>query len=163
LRHLPDLLTGQGVNLGPPWNTRIPPLQPHGTIPPLWIGGRADIALRRAVGNGAGWLGVWVDQTRLAASLTRLRDLAEHPGGPAPERTLRGQEFGMTDARLTKTLLALILPASVAVRSGPVAGVAAAAAAAAQSCQPVEIAVGPSGGADTTLFGVFCAPRPPAL
>jgi pimeloyl-ACP methyl ester carboxylesterase len=63
----------------------------------------------------------------------------------------------MTDARLAKTLLALILTASVAVRSGPVA------AAAAESCQPVEIAVGPSGGADTTLFGVFCAPRSPAL
>jgi alkanesulfonate monooxygenase SsuD/methylene tetrahydromethanopterin reductase-like flavin-dependent oxidoreductase (luciferase family) len=84
LRHLPDLLTGQGVDLGPPWNTRIPPLQPHGTIPPLWIGGRADIALRRAVGNGAGWLGVWVDENRLAASITRLRELAGEAGVAVP-------------------------------------------------------------------------------
>ena len=38
----------------------------------------------------------------------------------------------MTDARFTKTLLALVLTASVAVRSGPVV------AAEAESCQPVD-------------------------
>lgn len=84
LRHLPALLTGQAADLGPPWQAHIPPLQPHGVVPPLWIGGRGDVSLRRAVRHGAGWLGVWVDEARVATATGRLAELAEEAGVEPP-------------------------------------------------------------------------------
>lgn len=84
LRVLPSLMSGATTELGEPWNATVPPLTPHGKVPPLWVGGRKDVALRRAVRNGAGWLGVWLDAAGLAERAERLSDIAGELGQPVP-------------------------------------------------------------------------------
>jgi alkanesulfonate monooxygenase SsuD/methylene tetrahydromethanopterin reductase-like flavin-dependent oxidoreductase (luciferase family) len=82
---LPGLLTGQSVDLGPPWNVTIPPLQPHGTLPPLWIGGRGDAALRRVIRHKGGWMGVWMNKEQVVERISRLGKLADEQGQSAPK------------------------------------------------------------------------------
>jgi alkanesulfonate monooxygenase SsuD/methylene tetrahydromethanopterin reductase-like flavin-dependent oxidoreductase (luciferase family) len=82
LNALPALLTGQPVTLGSPWNIDIPPLEPHGSLPPIWVGGRSDIALRRAARHAAGWLGTWVDEARVRSARDRLTGLLAPSDAP---------------------------------------------------------------------------------
>ena len=84
LRAAPSLLGGQPTVLGPPWDAVVPPLLPNGSLPELWVGGRSDAALRRAVRNGAGWLGVWMDEPEIRRRRERLRVLAEESGTATP-------------------------------------------------------------------------------
>jgi alkanesulfonate monooxygenase SsuD/methylene tetrahydromethanopterin reductase-like flavin-dependent oxidoreductase (luciferase family) len=77
LAQLGPLLSGQPVSLGPPWGTDVPPLLPHGAVPPLWFGGRSERALRRAVEHRGGWLALWADEARLTRSLASLAEWAE--------------------------------------------------------------------------------------
>lgn len=79
LRALPALLDGKTVELGAPWETEVPPLEPAGAPIPLWVGGRSDIALRRAARFDAGWMGVWVDSARVEAARARLEELTATP------------------------------------------------------------------------------------
>jgi alkanesulfonate monooxygenase SsuD/methylene tetrahydromethanopterin reductase-like flavin-dependent oxidoreductase (luciferase family) len=84
LEVLPALLTGQSVDLGPPWNSTIPPLTPHGTVPPLWIGGRGDVALRRAIRHKGGWMGVWMNKEQVVERIEQLGKLACEQREPTP-------------------------------------------------------------------------------
>ncbi len=84
LAAVPSLLRGTTTYLGQPWNVAIPPLLPTGELPPLWVGGRSDAALRRAVRFGAGWLGVWLDEDGIRARVDRLRTLATDRGTLPP-------------------------------------------------------------------------------
>jgi len=84
LRALPDLLTGRQAKVGAPWNITVPPLKPHGGMPRLWVGGRSDAALRRAVLHRAGWMALWSDETRLRRSHERMIELAAEHGRPVP-------------------------------------------------------------------------------
>lgn len=81
---LPGLLSGQPTQLGPPWDALVPPLTPFGRVPDLWVGGRKDVALRRAVRTGGGWLGVWLDAPALAERTVRLHEIAAEMGRPTP-------------------------------------------------------------------------------
>jgi alkanesulfonate monooxygenase SsuD/methylene tetrahydromethanopterin reductase-like flavin-dependent oxidoreductase (luciferase family) len=76
LTALPEMLSGRHAKLGAPWNCEVPPLTPFGAMPPVWIGGRKDIALRRAVRHRAGWIGVWHDASTLTARRDRLVEFA---------------------------------------------------------------------------------------
>lgn len=73
---VPDLLSGRAAAIGDPWNLHIPPLLPCGGVPPLWIGGRSDAALRRAVRYRAGWLAIWLTESELQARMQQLAALA---------------------------------------------------------------------------------------
>jgi alkanesulfonate monooxygenase SsuD/methylene tetrahydromethanopterin reductase-like flavin-dependent oxidoreductase (luciferase family) len=53
-------------------------------MPPLWIGGRTDAALARAVRHGVGWIGVWLDAPGLRSRAQRLRTLARDQQRPPP-------------------------------------------------------------------------------
>jgi alkanesulfonate monooxygenase SsuD/methylene tetrahydromethanopterin reductase-like flavin-dependent oxidoreductase (luciferase family) len=88
LAALPDLMSGVQVRLGDPWAADVPPLEPHGIVPPIWIGGRSDAALRRVVRHGSGWLGLWCDEARLSSSRERLQELAAESDRPAPRIAL---------------------------------------------------------------------------
>lgn len=81
---LPSLLGGITTRLGPPWNAVVPPLLPTGAMPEVWVGGRSDAALRRAVRFGAGWLGVWMGERQIRRRIERLRALAEESGAATP-------------------------------------------------------------------------------
>lgn len=84
LAALPQMMTGQSAVLGEPWNLTVPPLLPSAGMPPLWIGGRSEAALRRAVRSGAGWMGLWVDEARLIAANASMTEMAEELGVAAP-------------------------------------------------------------------------------
>jgi probable F420-dependent oxidoreductase len=59
--------------------------RPNPAPPPLYIGGRAPHALKRAVRHGAGWLPMGADTERLAEDMAAFRRLAEAEGStPGP-------------------------------------------------------------------------------
>ncbi|MBI4012749.1 MAG: LLM class flavin-dependent oxidoreductase [Candidatus Rokubacteria bacterium] len=58
------------------------PVQPGG--PPIWIGGRSDHALRRAVRFGDGWVAYLIAPERYRASLEKLHAFAAEAGRPLP-------------------------------------------------------------------------------
>jgi alkanesulfonate monooxygenase SsuD/methylene tetrahydromethanopterin reductase-like flavin-dependent oxidoreductase (luciferase family) len=89
LAALPAMLSGREVELGAPWHAKIPPLTPFGALPPVWVGGRKDVALRRAARFGAGWLGVWHDVASLTARKERLHAMAAETGVPVPPMALQ--------------------------------------------------------------------------
>jgi alkanesulfonate monooxygenase SsuD/methylene tetrahydromethanopterin reductase-like flavin-dependent oxidoreductase (luciferase family) len=67
-----------------PFDLTVPALLPAGELPPVWIGGRSDQALRRAVRFGHGWLGMWGDERRVLQARERLREFAEEEARPVP-------------------------------------------------------------------------------
>lgn len=65
------------------------PVQPGG--PPIWIGGRSDKALRRAVRYGDGWIGYALTAERFAESVQKIRAIAAVEG-----RDLSKFQFGQS-------------------------------------------------------------------
>jgi alkanesulfonate monooxygenase SsuD/methylene tetrahydromethanopterin reductase-like flavin-dependent oxidoreductase (luciferase family) len=53
-------------------------------VPPVWVGGTSEAALRRAVRFGDGWLSGLQTPAELEASSNRLRQLAEDEGRSVP-------------------------------------------------------------------------------
>lgn len=84
LSALPDLLSGNPAKIGAPYHLDVPPLAPHGDMPPLWIGGRSEQALRRAARHGDGWIGMFADEQRLASALDHLRRCCTDLARPVP-------------------------------------------------------------------------------
>ncbi|HET9094924.1 MAG TPA: LLM class flavin-dependent oxidoreductase, partial [Solirubrobacteraceae bacterium] len=75
LAELPDWLLGRTTPaLAPPMSG----------LPPLWVGGRSDAALRRAARLGDGWLGTWMSPERVLEVRATLAAQAEAHGRPTP-------------------------------------------------------------------------------
>lgn len=81
---LPDLLSGRRAMVPAPYDLQVPALLPTGGMPPVWIGGRSEQALRRAVRFGHGWLGMWGDERRVLQAREQLHQLAEQENRPVP-------------------------------------------------------------------------------
>jgi alkanesulfonate monooxygenase SsuD/methylene tetrahydromethanopterin reductase-like flavin-dependent oxidoreductase (luciferase family) len=84
LQALPALLSGEATTLPVPWSTNVPPLAPPAPLPALWVGGRAEATLQRAVRHGAGWLSLWTDPPALRSAAETMTALAEASGKPLP-------------------------------------------------------------------------------
>jgi probable F420-dependent oxidoreductase len=95
-----------------------PVQQPH---PPIHVGGVSEVALRRAVAVGDGWIGMLSTPEELATYVTRLRTLTEEAGRRPLRVTAGGSATSMADleqwadAGLDRLLLADLGTSSVAV------------------------------------------------
>ncbi|HTX07782.1 MAG TPA: LLM class flavin-dependent oxidoreductase [Solirubrobacteraceae bacterium] len=87
---LPDLLLGRRVDFdGQALSVHANPLAPAmRRLPRILIGGRGDVALRRTVRFGDGWLPMWLSPDQLIERGGRLRELAAAGGRPEPSITL---------------------------------------------------------------------------
>ncbi|WP_235949199.1 LLM class flavin-dependent oxidoreductase [Candidatus Frankia alpina] len=59
----------------------LPPLEPR---VPIVIGGAGDVAVRRTVAHGDGWLGMWCSARRYAATHEQILAACAAAGRPAP-------------------------------------------------------------------------------
>lgn len=84
LEALPALLSGEPCVVPAPYDRPVPALLPAAPTPPLWVGGRADGALRRAVRLADGWLGAFVSADRIPEQRGRLSEIAAECGRPVP-------------------------------------------------------------------------------
>lgn len=87
LRVLPGLVTGATTTLA---NGAQLQLSPGASMPPLWIGGMSQVALRRAAAFGDAWFPSMLLAAQLPAARDRLLALAEQAGRPEPAVVLGG-------------------------------------------------------------------------
>jgi alkanesulfonate monooxygenase SsuD/methylene tetrahydromethanopterin reductase-like flavin-dependent oxidoreductase (luciferase family) len=84
LRLLPDLLGGEPVPIPDAPGGPAVRFRPAVPVPPVWVGGTAEAALRRAVRFGDGWLSGIQTAQEFAASARRLGELADQAGRSRP-------------------------------------------------------------------------------
>lgn len=87
---LPALLGGQRVrHAGAALQLTAPPLEPAiSRMPPIFIGGRGEPALRRAARFGEGWMPIWISPDKLRQRAQRLAELADEYGRTMPRLKL---------------------------------------------------------------------------
>ena len=81
LRLLPDLMAGSPVVLPGPVEVTMRPAVP---MPPIWVGGRSERAMRRAATYCTGWLTTITTPGEIAKGALRLRELADEQRRPVP-------------------------------------------------------------------------------
>ncbi|MGX7825822.1 LLM class flavin-dependent oxidoreductase [Actinokineospora sp. 24-640] len=81
---LPRLVSGQPGRLPKPWDVEVPALCPHGSVPPVWVGGRGAAAMARTVRHGEGWLGLFVHPDGVVRRRAQLAGLAMRLERPMP-------------------------------------------------------------------------------
>ena len=83
---LPHLMKGESANVrGRFLSADIPALTPPSPqgMPPLWVGGRSEAALRRAARYGQGWITLWASPKNVKESSLLLANMAcEHGRRP---------------------------------------------------------------------------------
>jgi alkanesulfonate monooxygenase SsuD/methylene tetrahydromethanopterin reductase-like flavin-dependent oxidoreductase (luciferase family) len=84
-----DLLTGRPVDFdGRTMSVRAPALEPAlPSVPPIYVGGRGEPALRRAARFGDAWLPMWLTPSRIAERSQLLGEMALEQGRPMPRVT----------------------------------------------------------------------------
>ena len=84
---LPDLLQGRAVSHdGRVLKLEIPALEPPiTTLPPIFVGGRGEPALRRAARFADGWMPIWMSPDRMQERGEQLTQMAAEYGRPRPK------------------------------------------------------------------------------
>jgi alkanesulfonate monooxygenase SsuD/methylene tetrahydromethanopterin reductase-like flavin-dependent oxidoreductase (luciferase family) len=85
LEYLPGLLAGEPTRLTTEPGAPEVTLAPGVPMPPLWVGGASEAALRRTVRVGQGWLGSMITPAELGAQARTLAALAEEAGVAVPQ------------------------------------------------------------------------------
>jgi alkanesulfonate monooxygenase SsuD/methylene tetrahydromethanopterin reductase-like flavin-dependent oxidoreductase (luciferase family) len=86
LELLPDLIAGKPATL----NGRELTLAPGAPVPPIWVGGGSDAAVRRAVRFGHAWFPSMMTATRAESAMNRLSEFADAAGRPVPMLAMGG-------------------------------------------------------------------------
>jgi alkanesulfonate monooxygenase SsuD/methylene tetrahydromethanopterin reductase-like flavin-dependent oxidoreductase (luciferase family) len=85
-------------------------ISPAPAVPiPFLVGGRSDIAVRRAGRLGDGWLGIWNSPARFAAASKLAAEEAASAGRPEPTRHAMQVWCGIADSK--EAALARLAPA----------------------------------------------------
>lgn len=85
LETLPSLFGGEPTRLTTEPGEPVVTLAPATPMPPLWVGGMSEHALRRAVRAGAeGWLGSLITPEQVAGYAGTLTSIAEGDSAPVP-------------------------------------------------------------------------------
>ena len=81
-----DLICGRPVDhVGRALTVRSPGLEPAlPAVPPIYVGGRGEPALRRAARFGDAWMPMWLTPARIAERSQLLGEMAFEQGRPAP-------------------------------------------------------------------------------
>jgi alkanesulfonate monooxygenase SsuD/methylene tetrahydromethanopterin reductase-like flavin-dependent oxidoreductase (luciferase family) len=86
LRALPDLIAGRPADV----NGTTIALSPAAQVPPIWVGGGGDVALRRAARYGDAWFPSMVPPEAVGPAASRLAEMAAEAGRPAPAVVMGG-------------------------------------------------------------------------
>ncbi|HEV3358304.1 MAG TPA: LLM class flavin-dependent oxidoreductase [Pseudonocardiaceae bacterium] len=86
LELLPDLIAGKPTVL----NGHELTLAPGATVPPIWIGGGSDAAVRRAVRHGSAWFPSMMTAQAARPAIARLTEFADAEQRPVPMLTMGG-------------------------------------------------------------------------
>ncbi|GII96433.1 LLM class flavin-dependent oxidoreductase [Sinosporangium siamense] len=105
LQLLPGLIRGEPTRVGEEELT----LAPAAPVPPIFIGGNSEAAMRRAVLYGDGWMPSLISPASLANAAARLREIAHEADRPVPAISVGGHGT-LTDDRaavesITRTLV----------------------------------------------------------
>lgn len=96
LELLRQLFTGEPVSLSTPEvhldGLALDPAPVHAGGPPIWIGGRKEVALRRVARFGDVWFPYVLTADQMANGMARLADLTAEAG--RPDGAVRGGFFG---------------------------------------------------------------------
>jgi len=111
LQLLPSLLQGDPVqHAGKALQLTAPPLEPPiSRVPPIYVGGRSEPAMRRAARFGEAWMPMWMSPDKLRQHRDRLSELAGEYGRPAPGvKLLLGVNVDPDEARAREHAAAYI-------------------------------------------------------
>ncbi|MGV9802093.1 LLM class flavin-dependent oxidoreductase [Mycobacterium sp. NPDC003449] len=116
LRAMPGLLSGARTSLGTESGAPTITLQPAVPMPPVWIGGASDAALRRTVDYGIGWLASLLSPDQIAARRAVLTGMAQARGVAAPRigTTLFTALAGADRESAVRWLQSLLVPREIA-------------------------------------------------
>jgi alkanesulfonate monooxygenase SsuD/methylene tetrahydromethanopterin reductase-like flavin-dependent oxidoreductase (luciferase family) len=95
LAALPRLIAGEPTRLE---TGATITLAPGALVPPIWIGGRSAVALRRAAEHGTAWFPSMVLPEDIARGARRLSELADERGRPTPAVAVGGSALLGADA-----------------------------------------------------------------
>ena len=111
LELLPALLGGQQVrHQGKALQLNAPALLPPiSKLPPVYVGGRGEPAMRRAARFGDAWMPMWLSPDKLHQRTGRLAELAAEHGRPSPTlKLLLGVHVDSDEARAREQARAYI-------------------------------------------------------
>ncbi|MGH3761247.1 LLM class flavin-dependent oxidoreductase [Actinophytocola sp.] len=101
---LPALLAGRPVRVA---GVEVQ-LGPPATMPPVLVGGNSDVALRRTIERGDGWLPSLIAPDRLAERAAALHARAERAGRARPGITVGGHMFVGTGSEVDAARAAFV-------------------------------------------------------
>lgn len=81
---LPQLIAGEPTRLADQPGQPVVTLAPAAPVPPILVGGNAEVAIRRAATYGDGWYPSQIAPHTLAVGAAKLRELATDRGRAAP-------------------------------------------------------------------------------
>jgi len=108
---LPALLGGQQIrHQGRALQLNAPPLEPPiSKLPPVYVGGRGEPAMRRAARFGEAWMPMWLSPDKLRQRAARLAELAAQHRRPMPAlKLLLGVHVDADEARAREQARAYI-------------------------------------------------------